>query len=87
MPVSFCYYYHFIIIIIILLLLLIIIIIIIIIIWRVGIGWVNIVCSEIPFGVDSNRMETSQFFCIPNQLPDFCIVRVSAEGNYGMDFN
>ena len=49
-------------------------------------GRINIFCSEIPFGVDSYRKETSQFMCVPNQLPGFCIVRVSAEGNYRRDF-
>ena len=50
-------------------------------------GRVNIVCSEIPFGVDSYRKETSQFICIPNQLPGFCTVQISAEWNYQIDFN
>ena len=40
-----------------------------------------------PFGVDSHCMKTSQFICIPNQLPGFCIEHVSAEGNYQIDFN
>ena len=48
---------------------------------------VDVVCSEIPFGVDSYREETSQFICIQNKLPGFCIVWVSAEGNYRIDFN
>ena len=46
---------------------------------RVGNGRVNIVSLEIPFGVDSYCMESSHFICIPNQLPAFCIVLVSAE--------
>ena len=50
-------------------------------------GWVNIVCLEIPFGVDSYRKETSQLICIPDQLPGFCIVRVSGEVSYRIDFN
>ena len=52
-----------------------------------GNSLVNIVCLEIPFGVDSYRMETSQFICIPNQLLGFCIALVFAEGNYRIDFN
>ena len=63
------------------------IIIIIILRYRVGNERVNIIRSEIPFGVDSYRIETSQFICILNQLPGFYIVRVSAEGNYRIDFN
>ena len=39
----------------------------------------DIVRSEIPFGVDSYCMDTSQFTSISNHLPDFCIVRVSPE--------
>ena len=35
----------------------------------------------------SYRIETSQFICIPNQLPDFCTVSVSPEGNYRIDVN
>lgn len=42
---------------------------------------VDIVFLEIPFGMDSYHMETSQFICILNQLPGFCIVVVSAEGD------
>ena len=52
-----------------------------------GNGRVNIVCLEIPFGVDSYRMETSQFICIPNQIPGFCTALVFAEGNCRIDFN
>ena len=52
-----------------------------------GNGRVNIVSLEIPFGVDFYRKESSQFICFPNQLPGFCVVRVSAEGNYRIDFN
>ena len=52
-----------------------------------GYGRIIIFCSEIPFDVDSYRKETSQFICVPNQLLGFCIVRVSAEGNYRSDFN
>ena len=37
----------------------------------VGNKQVNIVCLEIPFGVDSYRMEPSQFICIPNQSAGF----------------
>ena len=54
---------------------------------RVSNGWVYIVCSETPFGVDSYRMESSQFICIPNQLLGFCIVRVSVEENYRVGFH
>ena len=47
-----------------------------------GNGRINIVCFEISFGVDSHRMDISQFNHIPNQLLGFYIVRVSAEGDY-----
>ena len=45
-----------------------------------GYGRINIFCSEIPFGVNLYRKETSQFICVPNQLPGFCIVRSLLKG-------
>ena len=48
---------------------------------------VIIACSEILFGGVSYRIEISQFICIPKQLTCFCIARVSAEGDYRIDFN
>ena len=74
--------------IVVIIIIIIIIIITIIILWYwVGNKQVNIVCLEILFGVDSYRMEPSQFICIPNQSAGFWIVQVSAEGNYRIDFN
>ena len=52
-----------------------------------GNGWFIIACSEIPFDGDSYRIGISRFICIPNRLTGFCIKRVSAEGNYQIDFN
>ena len=65
----------------------ILIIIIVILSWQLGNGRVNIVCLEVPFGGRLYHIETSQFICIQDQLPGFCIMLVSAETNYRIDLN
>ena len=52
-----------------------------------GIEQVNKTYSKIPFSGDLYCIEISQFIYISNQLPGFCIVWVSAEGNYRIDLN
>ena len=52
-----------------------------------GHGRINKAYSKIPFHGDSYRIEISHFICIPNQLPDFCAVRVSAKEYYWIDFH
>ena len=52
-----------------------------------GNAQVIIACSEIHFVGDLYHIEISQFIYIPNQLTGFCIVWVSADGNYQTDFN
>ena len=48
---------------------------------------ISIVCTEIPFGGGSCRVETGRLVSIEGSLTGFCMMRSFAEGNFRTDYN